>query len=120
MHELSIAQGIIEIVEETARAHGICAVRRVHVKIGELAGVDPEALLFAWESATREGIACGSELEIERTPGKAWCTDCGKIVPLKQYGDPCPDCGGYRLIANGGTEMRVVDIVPDEKPENHF
>ena len=120
MHELSIAQGIIEIVEETARAHGICAVRRVHVKIGEFAGVDPEALLFAWESATRDGTACGSELEIERTPGKAWCTDCGKTVPLKQYGDPCPDCGGYRLIANGGTEMRVVDIVPDEKPENHF
>ena len=94
MHELSIAQGIIEIVDETARAHGIRAVRRVHVRIGELAGIDPEALYFAWESVTREGIARGSKLEIERTPGQAWCTDCGKTVPLKRYGDACPDCGG--------------------------
>lgn len=117
MHELSIAQGIIEIVDETARKHRIHAVRGVHVRIGELAGIDPDALDFAWKSVTLSGPARDAQLIIERTAGTAWCTDCGKTVPLKQYGNPCPECGGYRLIANGGTEMRVVDIVPDDKPE---
>ena len=112
MHELSIAQGIIEVVEQTARKHCIHSVRCVHVRIGELAGVDPDALLFAWKSVTLTGLARDAQLAIERTPGTAWCTDCNKTVPLKRYGDPCPIGKGYRLIANGGTEMRVIDIVP--------
>ena len=36
-----------------------------------------------------------------------------KSCPLKHYGDPCPKCGGYKLAATGGTDMRVVDIVED-------
>ncbi len=112
MHELSLAEGIIEITEKTARKHNIAAVSCVRVSIGELAGVDPDALLFAWTSVTRNGIAKHSKLVIERTPGTAWCMDCSKTIPLAAYGNPCPDCGGYQLVANGGTEMRVIDIIP--------
>ena len=115
MHELSIAEGIAEVVERTAEKNAIDAISSVRVSIGELAGVDTDALLFAWQSVASAGLLKGASLQIERTAGEAWCTDCEKTVPLKAYGDACPACGGYHLIATAGTEMRVIDFVPKEK-----
>ena len=111
MHELSIAEGIIEIVERTARANDVKRVKTVRVSIGELAGVDIPSLEFAWKSVRKEGSAAEAELEIDRPRGEAWCLQCAKTVPLARYGDPCPHCGGFQLAATGGTEMRVVDIL---------
>lgn len=112
MHEVSIAEGIAEVVEKTAAKNNITAISRVRVAIGELAGVDCEALNFAWESVAESGLLKGAKLEIEHIAGTAWCTDCEKAVPLKRYGNACPLCGGYHLIATAGTEMRVIDFVP--------
>lgn len=115
MHEISIAEGIIDAVETTAKKHGLTHIKSVRVSIGELAGVDIDALRFAWTSVTQAGLACGAELEIERTPGQAWCVDCECNVPLVRYGDACPRCGGFHLLANAGTEMRVLDILPENE-----
>jgi hydrogenase nickel incorporation protein HypA/HybF len=112
MHEMSIAEGIIDIVERTAKQAGISRVKSVRISVGKLAGVDIPSLQFAWESVTRGGPAEGAALDIERPEGEAWCFDCSKNVPLKQFGEPCPFCGGYRLQPTGGTEMRVIDFVP--------
>ena len=97
MHELSIAEGIIEIVERTANANHVRHVKTVRVSIGELAGVDIPSLEFAWQSVRKGGVAQNAELEIERPRGEAWCLQCQKTIPLHRYGDPCPDCGGKRL-----------------------
>ncbi len=112
MHEVSIAEGIAEVVEKTAAKNAIKAISSVRVAIGELAGVDCEALLFAWASVSETDLLRGAKLEIERIEGIAWCTDCEKNVPLKRYGNACPLCGGYHLLATAGTEMRVIDFVP--------
>ncbi len=117
MHELSIAEGIIEIVERTAAANNVGRVKKVRIAIGELAGVDIPSLEFAWVSVRKGGPAAEATLEIERPKGEAWCLDCAKTVPLARYGDPCPFCGGYRLAATGGTEMRVLELIEDVPPE---
>lgn len=114
MHEMSIAEGIIEIVERTAGRSGVTRVKEVRIEVGELAGVHISSLEFAWVSVTRGGPAEGSRLVIERPRGEAWCLDCAKTVPLTKYGDPCPVCGGFHLAATGGTEMRVIDFVPED------
>lgn len=114
MHEMSIAEGIIEIVERTARSNGIQRVKTVHAAVGELAGVDVDALLFAWESVRRGGPAADAPLVIDRPAGKAWCMHCGKTVPLHRFGDPCPTCGGYQLEPTDGLQMRVTDITTED------
>lgn len=116
MHEMSIAEGIIDIVERTAQQHQVAQVKEVRISVGELSGVDIESLQFAWSSVTRGGVAQGATLVIERPPGQAWCMDCSVTVPLKQYGQACPKCQGYHLTPTGGTEMRVIDIVPADDP----
>lgn len=117
MHEVSIAEGILDIVERTARSNAISRVKTVRIAVGELAGIDIDALQFAWASVRKGGPAEKAQLLIERPSGEAWCMDCCKTVPLKRYGDPCPLCGGYKLTATGGTEMRVLDLVgQDDDP----
>ena len=56
MHELSIAEGIIEIVERTANANHVRHVKTVRVSIGELAGVDIPSLEFAWQSPKTQSL----------------------------------------------------------------
>lgn len=114
MHELSIAEGIIEIVERTAKSNNVNRVKSVRIAVGELAGVDIDCLRFAWQSVTRQGCAQNAQLIIGRPPGKAWCMDCAQTVSLKRYGEACPICGGFHLTATGGTELKVIDIIADD------
>ena len=70
---------------------------------------------------SRPGEPLNAVLEIERPKGEAWCLDCCRTVPMARYGDPCPICGGYRLTATGGTEMRVIEFIertPDGENSN--
>ncbi len=118
MHELSLCEGIVSAVERTAERHGISRVASVRVAVGRLAGVDIPSLEFAWHSVTMTGPLTGAKLVIERPEGTAFCTDCGETVPLAKFGDPCPKCGGFRLIPNGGTELKVLDFLPaDDETE---
>lgn len=110
MHELALAQEVADIVAATARRHGVQRVTAVRIEVGELAHVEPEALSFCFASVVRGTVAQGAHLEIERTPGMAWCMPCGDTVPLARRGDACPVCGSHQLTAVRGEELRVRDI----------
>lgn len=110
MHEMSLAEGIVQIVEDAARQHGGERVTSVRLEIGQLAGVELEALRFCFEAASRESLAAGATLVIDRPEGRAWCMPCGGNVTVGDLTDPCPDCGSRQLQVTGGTELRVRDI----------
>jgi hydrogenase nickel incorporation protein HypA/HybF len=111
MHEMSIAESVLGIVEESARREGLRRVREVRLEIGRLAAVEPEALRFCFDAVVRGSVAEGAVLEIDETPGTAWCFGCGATVPLGMRGEACPRCGGGQLQVNGGTEMRVKELL---------
>jgi hydrogenase nickel incorporation protein HypA/HybF len=69
MHELTLAQSVVDIVEEAARREGATRVASVRVELGALSHVEPESLAFAFEVAAREGCARGARLEICRISG---------------------------------------------------
>lgn len=110
MHEMSLAESMREIVEDTARANGATAVRLVRLRIGRLAPVEMEALRFCFDVVTKGGVADGARLEIEPVDGTAWCWDCSESVVIAGLAEPCPRCGGHRLNVTGGTEMRVHEL----------
>jgi hydrogenase nickel incorporation protein HypA/HybF len=110
MHEMAIAESMLEIVLETARRSGAARVTTVRLEIGALSHVAPDALRFCFDAVTRDGIAEGSALDIVTTPGTAWCMPCGENVPLERLGDACPRCGSYQLAVAKGDEMRVREI----------
>ncbi|WP_238365342.1 hydrogenase maturation nickel metallochaperone HypA [Mesobacterium pallidum] len=110
MHEMSICEGIRNVVDKAASDPGIARVTRVRLEIGRFAGVEKPALEFAWEVVMRGSKAEGAALEIIDLPGKALCYDCMKSVEIADRLDPCPDCGGGKLMPDGGDEMRIKDM----------
>lgn len=110
MHELSLAQGIVEIVCDAARAERFTRVRRVRIAVGALAAVEPDALAFGFEMASRGTVVEGAELSIERPPGAGYCLGCSAEVKLAERGEPCPACGSHRVMVSGGEDLRVIDL----------
>lgn len=110
MHELSLAEDVLRIAEETARAGGFSRVRKVILEIGRLAAVDPDAMRFCFDAVVRDSLADSAVLEIVDVPGNGWCEHCAAAVPMSDFLEACPNCGGYPLKAIGGMDMKVMSL----------
>lgn len=110
MHELSLAAGVLKLVEDTAARDGFSRLLSLRLTAGQLAGVDARALRFALASLAPGTQLEGATIEIEEPAGQAWCLDCSQSVQIAQRGDPCPACGGFFLQPTGGMELRVLDM----------
>jgi hydrogenase nickel incorporation protein HypA/HybF len=110
MHEMSLAEGMLGIVEESARANDAKRVTAVWLEIGTLAQVEREALRFCFDAVSRGGVADGARLEIVEVPGAAWCMPCAERVTIAAIGDACPRCGSYQLQVVAGSDMRIREI----------
>ncbi|MFD8806876.1 hydrogenase maturation nickel metallochaperone HypA [Streptomyces sp. NPDC059597] len=113
MHELSIATAIVERAGEIARADGGGDVSSVTVRVGELAGVVPDALRFAFEVA-RDGTALSSaRLVVEQVTAVAWCGAC---VEEFTVGMPpffwCPRCDRPSQDLRSGRELEITAVEP--------
>lgn len=103
-------QGVIGLIEDAATRDGFSRVRTVWLEIGQLSSVEPEAMRFCFDLATKGTIADGARLEVVATPGSAWCMQCSKSVALSSAHAGCPDCGSFQLQLTAGTEMRVKEL----------
>ncbi|WP_370225073.1 hydrogenase maturation nickel metallochaperone HypA [Pararhodobacter marinus] len=110
MHEMSLVEGMRQIIERATADPGIAQVTRVRVEIGRFAGVETAALTFAWDVVMRGSKAEGAVLEIIDLPGSALCYDCGKIARIDSRLDPCPHCGSGKVMPEQGDEMRIKDL----------
>ena len=110
MQEMSLCEGILQVIEDAARREGFARVSRVRLEVGRFAGVEPAALRFGFDVVTRGSVAEGAALELIDLPGRAFCFDCAETVELGQRLDPCPRCGGGRLTPVAGDEMRIRDL----------
>ncbi len=113
MHEMSLAEGVLQILQDQARTEKFACVKTVWLEIGQLSHVDPDAIKFCFDAVTRGTLADAAKLEIIRTPGKSWCHDCMKPVAVSSLIDACPDCGGYKLQVTEGDDMRVREVEVD-------
>lgn len=111
MHEMSLTEGVVRILEEQAATHGFAKVKTVWLEIGELSQVDPESMIFCFDAVTRgSAVAAGATLEIIAVPGQAYCLDCADTVALAKRGDSCPQCGGWALQVTAGGDMRIKEL----------
>lgn len=114
MHELSIAVSLVELAQEEAerlRAR-VCVV---HLKLGAMAGVVKDALLFSYEVACQDTPLEGSELRVQDMPIVVFCPRCemkrvldsGRALCCSECGTPTPD-----LV--GGRELELVALEIEE------
>jgi hydrogenase nickel incorporation protein HypA/HybF len=110
MHEMSLAESVLQVIEDSARANEFSRVKAVWLEIGALAGVEAEALRFCFDAVVKGTLVEGARLEIIATGGQGRCLTCGETVPIQLRYDPCPLCGGYPVEPTGGMEMRVKEL----------
>lgn len=110
MHELSIALSILDLVAEEAARHAGRVVA-VHLRLGPLAGVVPEALVSAYDLA-REGTPLAqAELVVEEVPVTVYCPACAaERTPATVQELCCPACGSPTPEVIRGRELEVVAL----------
>jgi hydrogenase nickel incorporation protein HypA/HybF len=106
MHELGIAQQLVEIAAESS---GGARILKVVVEVGKLAVVLPDALRFCFEAASAGTPAEGAELQIVEVPGVAKCRACGGRVELLRPFGRCA-CGSTDLEWKSGEELRIKEL----------
>jgi hydrogenase nickel incorporation protein HypA/HybF len=110
MHELSIAQSILEIVRQNLPLDREVSVSVVRLRIGVMAGVIPDSLEFCFSAIAQGTPAEGAALEIEHVPLTARCAACGRESAIEPTRFICPLCGSNDLTVAGGREMQVREI----------
>ncbi|MFY9327129.1 MAG: hydrogenase maturation nickel metallochaperone HypA [Georgfuchsia sp.] len=110
MHELSMAESVIELIEGASRQENFVRVKTVFMEIGKLSCVSPDALRFAFEHVARETYLDGARLEIRCVNGAGECPDCRASVAMETTCDCYSQCGPYPLKVLRGLEMRVMEL----------
>ncbi len=111
MHELSIAMALVRQLEEVCAREKGMGVSSVSLLVGDLSGVDPDALAFAFPSACEGTVCQGAHLLIERIPAHARCLDCeAECVPRFAI-RVCERCGSRKVKLDKGQELLLQSVV---------
>lgn len=110
MHEFSLAQNIIEIVEEAIEKNNAGKVSSIELEIGTLSGVEIPALDMALESLQPGSVIDGAEIVKRIIQGKAKCLQCHHEFKPDDYFTVCPECGSLGTEIIKGKELRVKSI----------
>src|SRR6266498_1614489 len=114
MHELGIANSVLEAVRAEAALRPGAVPVKIAVRVGELAGIDPDALAFSFEALTAGTEWQGLQMEIENRPREHRCAGCGTTFRVVDYNFVCPSCGGSRTECIGGDELELMYLEMEE------
>ena len=110
MHELSIAQNILDILKQNVPEQELSKVRIIKLKIGEFAGIVTDSLEFCFEAVTAETSLNGVKLDIESIKVEATCKSCKQVFEVQNNVFKCPFCNGVNIEITSGTELQVVEF----------
>ena len=114
MHEFSLMKNLLDVVARTAEREGGGPVRTIHLRIGELSGVNESSLRFAFDVLSKGTVAEDGTLEYEIVPLAARCRNCGEEFKPRDLVFFCPSCGGAEIEVETGREMEVDYIYMDD------
>jgi hydrogenase nickel incorporation protein HypA/HybF len=115
MHEVSIANSIVQIIQDALPTDKAGYVASVNIKVGQLSAIETDALLFAFDIVKLKTPLSRAVLHIEIIEGKGECSDCGNHFTMKNYATPCPNCNSYLIKIMQGKDMKVVSFDMEEE-----
>ncbi len=114
MHEMGIANSVIEAVRKEAARYPGTVPCKVGVRIGEMTALDQEALRFCFEALTRETSLESLQLEVEMCPRRHRCSACGREFVVLEYDFACPQCGNLATECISGDELELAYLEVEE------
>lgn len=110
MHELSLTESIVQLIEDAAIEQQFTQVKTVWLEVGQLACVEQESLRFFFDVVTEDSIARQAKLEIIEIAGQAVCGQCRQVIMIDTYHQACPQCGNYALHITQGDGIRIKEL----------
>jgi hydrogenase nickel incorporation protein HypA/HybF len=111
MHELAIAQSIVEAVESKAIECKATRVKGVRLRIGEASGIVADSLTFSFEMIASEiPVLAGTQLLVDTVPHMARCHHCDKEFAVANYIAQCPTCQEWSREIVSGTELQILEM----------
>ncbi|MCX7983617.1 MAG: hydrogenase maturation nickel metallochaperone HypA [Bacteroidetes bacterium] len=110
MHELSIAQSVVEIVTNTVRQENLHRVLVIRMKVGAMVGVVIDSLKFSFQAITVGTPLEQAQLTIEAVPFQIQCTTCGRVSKIDDGVVQCPLCNSFETCVVSGNELTVTAI----------
>jgi len=110
MHEVSIAQNIVEIATEALQDYSAKCVRSIRLSAGPLSGVDCEALRFALEIVKEDTVLENAVFQIESPSAMGECLQCRHSFEIPEIYFLCPQCGSPDIKVISGDELQVLDM----------
>jgi len=114
MHEMSVAQSIVDIVREHVPPAQARAVSSVRVRVGGLSGIVAESLEFCFAAIVADTALGRARLSIEHVPTVCECRDCGRRFEPDALIFFCPSCGSGRAHLVSGSDLQVVEVELDD------
>jgi hydrogenase nickel incorporation protein HypA/HybF len=110
MHELSIAEGIVNILHDQMRLHRLSKLERVELRIGALRGIEVASLRWSFDVLAAGSSLEGARLDIDEVPIRGRCAQCGRRLTLEHWTDDCPFCSSSQVEILSGKELDIVAI----------
>jgi hydrogenase nickel incorporation protein HypA/HybF len=117
MHELSLAQNIVDIVQQHVPADQAKSVATIKLRIGQMSGVVADSLDFCFSAITSATPLSSARLRIEHIPFTLRCSTCNNSFTSEFGTVLCPTCGSENTEVIGGTEMQIVEIELRDEPD---
>lgn len=114
MHELYLAESILNIIQEYALKHSCRKINTVLLSCGGLSCIEPKALQFAFEAQAKGTLAEDAVLEFKIQPAVIHCFSCQNDLEVNSFTGICPDCGNLEVILSSGSEeLKILEIDVD-------
>jgi hydrogenase nickel incorporation protein HypA/HybF len=110
MHELALAESILQIVEKEMTKYPGSKVLKVAIKLGALHEIVPDALQFGFDTMTMNTALVGAQLDIERIPIRGRCRNCGHEMVIEEYIFICPKCFSGDIEMTQGDVLEITHI----------
>jgi hydrogenase nickel incorporation protein HypA/HybF len=110
VHELAVAQALVEQVDTVIRQHGATHATRIRVRIGPLAGVVPELLASAFPLAAAGSCMEAAELDLVDAPVRVRCQSCGAETEAAMNRLLCGACGDWHTQVISGDELLLESV----------
>lgn len=110
MHEVAVAMNIIKIVADKMKQSGVDSIKSIKIRVGALAAVEPDSLLFCFGVCAKGTPVEGAALQIEEVSVEGTCTGCGERFQMESFLSSCPECDGVHIEEVTGKELEVVSM----------
>ncbi|MBN2564776.1 MAG: hydrogenase maturation nickel metallochaperone HypA [Candidatus Eisenbacteria bacterium] len=115
MHELSICQSMLRIVDSTMAEHRGARLRKILLDVGRGSTIEPILLREAFDVLTSGGPYEGTELVINDIPISGRCRSCGNDFTYEELAFGCPECGSTDIKITAGLELDIKALEVDDE-----